>query len=469
MKFRRSPFIPALAVSVALLTVLLASPLPAAASSPGAGASVATWAYGAVRTVDFHGTTDLGLWTYQGTATWGFAVVVNETNLSNSNYQLNVTRTMGVLLNVTYCDPNCASPVAQVNLSHHAWETVNSTANLTTAGSVTEPNGTVPALALNSSQFSVSGKLRESANYVLRGVLERSKILDVNVSAQGGVAFTPALGLLPTDLVPGSSWYSNSSFVGHGNYSWAIYLHGSALLVPYTYRDSGGGMVNRSGFVNLSGSDGNPSVTLAGGHYSQVNYTLTGPFVLREGFILVPAGADLFGGSQPWASNESGNATITTPTVDVADHGFVGGHLGFVASGTWWRSSSSNFATDEPLGPGIPAASTAPAADSGGSEFVQGVPESAQQAHASQACLATGLGCPLAGSPRGVWGAVLVVGSVVVVVSLLAAVVATRRRLPPPPYPNASLYPPGQASVAPLRAGPRRLARPRNPPRRTTR
>ncbi len=464
MKSRRFPTIPALAVSAALLTVLLASPLPAAASSPAAAASAATWAYGAVKTVDFHGTTDLGLWTYQGSATWGFAVVVNETNLSGSNYQLNVTRTMGVLLDVTYCEPNCANPVAQVNLSHHAWESVNATVNLTTAGSVQEPNGSVPALALNSSQFSVTGRLRESASYVLRGVLERSKLLDVNVTAQGGVVFSPALGLLPTDLTPGATWYSNSTFAGHGNYSWAIYLHGSVLLVPYTYTDSGSGMVNRSGTVNLSGSDGNPSVTLAGGRYSQVNYTLTGPFALREGFVLVPAGANLFGGSQPWAANESGNATISSPTVDVADHGFVGGHLGFVASGTWWSSSSSNIALDDTTGPGMPAASATPAADSGGSEFVQGVPESAQQAHASQACLATGVGCPLASSPRGPWGAVLVIGAGVVVVGLLVAVVATRRRIPPPAYPNAALYPPGQTSTVPPRAGPPTARPPAKPP-----
>ncbi|HLN51605.1 MAG TPA: hypothetical protein VK455_06080 [Thermoplasmata archaeon] len=458
MNARPSLVVPAEAVALVLLMVFVSSAAPAEAGAVGpAATSAQTWAYGAIRTVSFHGSSDG--WTYAVSATFGFSVVVTETNLSGSNYALNVSRTMGAFFNVTYS--RALSP-AVAHLHDHLWETVNATSNLTTVGTVTEPSGPAAAIALTGSQLTVSGGLREAADYSALGVLKLSRALDVNVSASANLSFSPALGLVPLSLTPGTTWNSTSAFTGAGSYAWAVYER--SLLLNETYHNSGSGTVNHSGSVTLAGSFTGANVTLQGRPYSEVNYTLTGPFALREGFILIPSSANLFGSStQPWSTNESGFTNATSPTVDVADHGFAGGHLGFVASGAWFHSSSDNVAaalSGGPSLPGVPAIAPA-ATDSGSSAFVQGTPESAGQAQSGAACLVTESGCPGGATPRGLLGLLVVTAAVVGTAALIGmAVVARRRQVPPPKYPNASLYPPGQTSSAPLR--------PATPPSRAT-
>ncbi len=449
MNARPSLVVPAAAVALVLLMVFVSSAAPAEAGSAGPAASTAqTWAYGAIKTVAFHGIS--GLWTYQVSATFGFSVVITETNVSGTMYVLNVSRTMGAFFNVTY---SRAIPSAVVHLHDHLWETVNATSNLTTAGSVTEPGGPTAAIALTGSQVAVSGGVREAADYSALGLLVLSRTLDVNVSAAANLNFSPALGLVPLALTPGTTWNSTSDFTASGSYAWGVYER--SLLLNETYRTAGTGAVNHSGSVTLAGTYTGANVTLQGHPYSEINYTLTGPFALREGFILIPSSANLFGSSaQPWSTNESGFTNATSPTVDVADHGFAGGHLGFVASGAWFHTSSSNVATalsGGPALPGIPAA-TPVATDSGSSAFVQGTPESAAQAHSGAACLVTETGCPTGAVPRGLLGVIVVTAGVVATAALIGmAVVARRRQVPLPKYPNASLYPPGQTSSGPLR------------------
>ncbi len=470
MTSRRSSVIVAVGVSLGLLTVFVAGSVPVYAQAPATGSPTnLTWAYGAVRTVDFAGSGGSGAtaYTFSGSATWGFAVILNETNLSNTNYSLGVTRAMGVLLDVQYCRPDCSHPTASLTVSHHAWEVENVTANLTTGGTVNETGGAVPALALTSSQLELTAAIRESADYELAGVLNASKSLDVNLTGDENLSFSPSLGLLPLDLGPDSSWYSVSTYSSEGSYAWAIAEREAYLGMIVPYARSGSGSLARSGSINLSGSDANPTVALGGGSYAQVNYTEVGPFVLREGFVLIPTSINVFGAGQPWSSNESGNTTITVPTADVADRGFVGGHLGFVASGTWWRSTPLDFSSGglvPSLGPALAGFAPAPAASPGGAEFVQGEPESPTQAGSNQACLATGTGCPPAAAPRGPLGLLVVTILGAGLVAVLVAALVTRRRLPPPAYPNASLYPPGQSSSAPPRAGPAARPPPARPP-----
>jgi hypothetical protein len=470
MTSRRASVIVTVAVSLGLLTVFVTGSLPASAQEAASSSTSPTWAYGAVKTADFSGSggTVLDGYTYSGSATWGFAVIVNETNLSDSNYSLAVTRTMGVLLDVKYCRPDCSHPTATLTVTHHAWEEENVTSTLTIDGSVNESGGAVPALALTSSQVQLTGQIRESADYTLAGVLNASKSLDVNLTADDSLSFSPSLGLLPLALAPGATWYSESTYTSDGNYAWAIYDQVAYMGMIAPYARTGGGPLSGSGSINLSGSDTNPTVSLGGSSYAQVNYTEVGPFVLREGFVLIPESVDLFGSGQPWSANETGNTTITFPTADVSDRGFADGHLGFVASGMWWDSLALDFSSGglitPPLTPALSGFAPAPAASPGGAEFVQGEPESPSQAGGNQACLTSGSGCPPAASPRGPLGRLIVPILGVGVVAVLVAALVTRRRLPPPAYPNASLYPPGQASSPIPRAGSIPSRPPEKPP-----
>ena len=470
---RRSPrpgvVVTAVSVAVSFLTVCVPGAVSAHGAVPAAsGSGNATWAYGTVRTASSSG--QGGDYAYVATSTAGFAVVLNETPTAPGSYNLDVQRTMGLVLSVEYCRPNCHDPLETAKVGFHAWESLNANLGLTTA-TVTVNGSLLPAVGLSTSNLTASAGLQLTSSVHLDGSLYSSRNATGLLSTTTSTTFFPVLGLVPSDvtndiagtLTNGEQWNSSSNYSESGSATWSL----SDLRtgpVPANVSRSGEFTLNASGPIALSGVDPGTTVTLGGATFGVLNLTVTkGPFALREGFLLVPEGANLFGTAAPgWLSsntNDTGSASVSQANFDVARGDLYGSaHVGFEASGMWWTSATDNPATEATSVPGfLPAASDKPAGGSNAT-YLQGAPESVGQATSDQNCLATALSCPGAGTPRGPLGLLLIAGASAVVVILLAVLVAERRRVPPPKYPNASLYPPG--------ASPGTAAPPRRPPTR---
>jgi len=437
--------------------VALVCAVPAAAASPTSdltpGATFTVWAYGAVRTVDFSGVGASG-WAYQGSATYGYTVILNQTNLTAEDFELSVNRTMGAILSVEYCTPTCKSPVHTADIYYHAWESVDAWANFTVAGTVYESGSPAAAIALNNSHLQVTGNLTDSAHGPLR-----SSYLSAAVTSTANVQFATPLGLIPLDLASGSSWNDSAAFTASGAFSATYsYFHTGPLLNVSVPRSTIGGSVAASGNVSVIGSSGG-TVSWGGVSYQTLSLEVIGPFSVREGFILVPTQVDLFGsGSSVPLTNASGEASAQMTAVDALP--FAHGHFG-VAGSQWLYVASALNPSVTDLTPATPAAGVdqiASGADQVASTSVQGVPMSVGQAQGDSDCLVTGTSCGAAPAAHSLLAAVGIGVGVVVVAALLGLVLITRRRqLPPPAYPNARLYPPGgsgPAGRAPRAAGP---------------
>ena len=463
---RRSPrpgvVVTAVSVAVSFLTVCVPGVGSAHSTTPAAsGSGNASWAYGTVSTRSSSG--QGGAYAYVTTATAGFAVVLNETTPAPGNYALEVHRTMGLVLSVEYCRPSCRAPAETATVGYHAWETLDAGLALTTDANVTVNGSSVRALGLASSDLTASAGLQLTSQVHLDGSLYSSRNLTALLNTSTASTFSPALGLLPTSVTNGEVWNSSSSFVETGLASWSVSDVRTGPLAGSVSRSGGFGL-NASGLIALQGDNPGTTVRLAGVTFGVLNLTVAaGPFALREGFLLVPEGANLFGSGLPgWLSsntNDTGSASVSQANIDV-DRGSLtaSGHLGFEASGMWWESATDNPATEATSVPGFVPAADAEPASGANATYLQGSPESVGQATSNQKCLATALGCPTVGSPRGPLGLLLLAGASAVVVVLLAVLIAERRRLPPPKYPNATLYPPGAATgnAAPPRRPPTR-------------
>ncbi|MGA8542022.1 MAG: hypothetical protein WB947_00540 [Thermoplasmata archaeon] len=445
--------LPRLSVIVAIASAFLVAlvlPLGIAAASttdltPGPAYTV--WAYGVVKTVDFSGTLGKG-YGYEGSATYGYSVVLTQTNLSSTNFELQVNRTMGALLSVTYCYPNCKNPSATGTIFHHAWESDDVWANFTTNGTVLDDGRLVPAIALLNSHTMVNGSLLDTAQGAVR-----MAYLSANVSANANVVFATPLGLLPDNLTAPMNWNSSAAFTASGGYSLEYGYrytgpHLKEVIGPVTQAAD----VNRSGDVTVLGStQAGPGGTVSFGGVSFLNVSLNveGPFVAREGFILVPEPIDLFGSSTagPVSGNESGGASAQMTSLYVQPG--VTSHLG-IGGSEWVYAASAVNPTDVSVSSASGSLDqVSSGADSLASTPVQGTPIPVDQAQGDGGCLVTGASCPSAASPRALLPGFTLGVVLVVIVAVLAVVVLTeRRRMPPPTYPNAKLYPPGDPTTA---------------------
>jgi hypothetical protein len=454
-------------VLAALMVLSLPAGIASAAAAPAATAPQTIWAYGAVQTVDFHGTSSSG-WEYSGNATYGYSVILNQTNTTASSFELTVNRTMGALFQVHYCYPNCNAPKFFGNISDHIYETDAAAANFTTAGVVYENGASVAAIALNNSQSHLRANLTETSSSYVPGLIglpvARSHYLGVNVHAASSVDLTPGLGLLPISLTSAQSWNSSAAFRAQAAVTYAYYESSVGPLRSVQVGPVAGNFsVPSSGNVSLFGSySPADTATLGGISYSEVALKVVGPFSVREGFILLPSSADLFGGGsgQPWGT-QNGSASATMSYLDARLT--VGGHLGIGASQWVYDSSTLGPSTTlaSPGGPSKLSTFAQSATDAAPTTTIQGEPESVAGAQGQQSCLLSGAGCPANSSPgttslHGIVG-LLAVGVVVIVVVSVIVLVTERRRMPPPAYPNAGLYPPGNTGAAPRPA-------PTNPP-----
>jgi hypothetical protein len=438
--------------TVGLIGALLLPAVGAATASP-VPTSNSTWAYGGERWVNVTGATGNGNATYSARAFLGVQVLLTQTNTSATTFEVTANRTMVADLFVTYCRPNCPKSAGSADLTIRAWEVANATANFTTAGTVTGSSGPVAAIALLNSSVRVAANVTETetANYTgLLGSHSASKTLTVHASARATVQFTPALGLIPENLSATPHWTSNSTFAASG--------HG-AFGYHYSYATFGGATgsggnssavaVNATGNVTLQGTDLGPVVLQGGLATTAVRLLVSGPFSVREGFIVLPGGADLFTGSGSWLGQSSGAQSAGTAALDYGSS--ARGHAPIDASATGYTGSST-----EPDTASLVAAS--PTADNAGATTLQAEPETVGQASSQANCYLSSTCIGGGGTPgphAGLGGLVVltvaVVGLTVVVVGLVVA------RQPPrkdPPAPNANLYPPGAAAAAPPSARP---------------
>ncbi|MCI4355672.1 MAG: hypothetical protein L3K18_00810 [Thermoplasmata archaeon] len=434
--------------------LLGAAPTSSAGVSP-ALASNQTWAYGGSNWANISGSTNStnGSGTYSIHAFFGVQVVLTETNTSATTFELTANRTMLGAVYASYCRPNCASPIATGNLTLRAWEASLASANFTTTATVVGPHGPVPALAISNSSGRSSAVLTERATIrILSSPASHTATWNLSVQshAEANIAFSPALGLVPNNLSATPNWSASSAFTGKGSWSAGFsFTHVPFVGSPVSASRSGNGSVAGSGNVTLLGADIGPVVLRGGISTTAIRLAVIGPFAVREGFILVPTGADLFGGSGDWQSDSVGGATAGTDAVDFAAAG--GPHPTILASSTRYDASSTSTANQ-----GILMAGPTPMANPAegtGTQSVQAQPETAAQANVAAGCLLSGTCAgPSTHSPGRFPAGGLIVLTVAVVGLTVAVVGLVVARQPPrkePPTPYASLYPPGTTGPAP--------------------
>ncbi len=472
MRSHTTPKVIATAVTVAVSFLTVGVPgvagaHPSAAVADDAGSVL--WAYGGLRSIAPHGQ---GLtYGWSASATFGFAVVLSQASGSDGSYGVTANRTMGLILSAEFCRPSCAHPLAYAQVYYHAWESEHAALVLNSTASVTVGGDAVPAVGLHSSNITVNVGIVASTTLYAAGVNVGSRSLNVSVAGDSASVFGPSLGLLPLTLSPGESWSSASGFTEAGSAAWRIVQdgRGALALAPGVHNRSGRISFNStSGSVGLTGEFAGTTVTLGGTTFDAVNLTVSGPYRLREGFLLIPSGSDLFSGTAPaWLSSNSttpaGSAAVSQASVDVTPSVIGSPHLGFAASELLWSAGAANPEAAALLLPSAGATpgftpSVTPAPSAANSTSVQGRPESVADATTDQSCLAQGAGCPTAGPRHGLLGLFVVAGGAAVVAVLVAVVVAERRRMPPAAYPNAALYPPGAPAGNAAAASGRRTA-----------
>jgi hypothetical protein len=453
MKVRLSASTTIVAVLTALLMVFVLPAGIAAGSGPSLspGPSYTVWAYGAVRTVDFSGSSTQG-YSYHGNATYGYTVILNQTNTSSQTFELSVNRTMSAALSVEYCYLNCRNPALSGTVSHRAWESDDAWANFTTNGTVSENGQNAFAIALLNSHSMIAGNLTD----VAKGPM-RTSYLSATVASSTNVNFAIPLGLLPNNLAAPIAWSSTRAFTASGSYA-VGYLYASSgprlstQVGPVTFH----GSVSHAGNLTVSGSTTNsPSGTVdfGGVPYLNVSLNVQGPFDAREGFILVPEEVDLFGSgnANAWSGNETGGTSVQMTSLYVQRQ--AGDHLGIDGSEWFYAASALNPSATDLAPNGMGATQIASGSDDVGSTPVQGVPIEVSQARGYDGCLVSGAGCPTS-TPRSLLGVIsLGVLVAVVAVAIASVLVVERRRIPPPSYPNAKLYPPGSDANPPTAPG----------------
>jgi hypothetical protein len=436
-------------VAVLLLPAASATPVGLAPSAASATTSVQEWGYGGSRWANTSGLTVNGS-LYDIHAFLGVQVVVREVNTSATTFELTANRTMVLDYFALYCRPSCGTSTSTTaNISVRMWEVAHVADNFSTAGTVVGPSGPVPAIALLNSSVSDAENLTAVGSVVIPihngGTLQGSTDLTVHSHAAASVVLTPGLGIVPENLSATSSWTSASAFAAQGDWSWGLdYSHVPLLGAAVHTAANDSGAVAQSGNLTLSGTDLG-SISLRGGlTASAVRISIAGPFAFRDGLVLVPTSADLFGASGTLQQRSPAGQSASTSAVDFAAGG--GSRLLLRASETTFAGTSAEPEDTDALQT-MDAQSNTSASGS-----VQAEPETAATANTQSICMLSGT-CtttPPGGpqSPARLGGAlvlaVAVVGLTVIVVGLVVA------RQPPrkdPPSPNAKLYPPG--TVAP--------------------
>jgi hypothetical protein len=406
-------------LAVAGIAVLLAVAVaPAAmgtanAASPAPTTASSQWAYGGQSNAT-------GTYTSNGNSiTWsaslGWTVIFTATNTSNTTVELEEQRTVGIDFTTTF-----SSPTVTATYTYHGTESDVAFVNLTDAATVYANGSAVPAIGIVNEAISVQAAVDQSIHASVAGH-SKSGWLNVSGTAQGSVAFTPSLGIVPLNLSGIQTW--NSSATASPAVSWNI---------DYVWNDQGWNGTTRSGNgtvagnwtgmgpVNLTGF----KVTAAHGFLDHKPRTaivliVQGPVDAYDGYLLVPHNFDLFGGaSHGYDAYSLGSASVASgqgETLYVSNS--PRGPMTSDADTSFGGTPSADSALGQPMSGSAPAASSP-----GPNAAVQGQPMTVPAAQAESVCLTTGCSGTTAASTGSLLGIALIALAVIAVVGTVGVV-----------------------------------------------
>jgi hypothetical protein len=366
---------------------------------------------------------------YQIHAYLAFSVVLTQTNTTNQTFTLEAVRTVDLSFFAQGCAPSCGQPVREINVSLMGSERDRLFGNFTLGGNVTENGTPVPALAILNAQADLSANLTEASHWTLsrRGPASNGSVaLSAQRTAQGSLTFTPALGLVPLNVTPDTSWSSTSQYASQGSDSvacqWSVVLG--------THANAGNCSASRqlssNGTVGLNGEErGATDVVFGDEHARALSLEVEGLQGWRttDGMLFLPGSEEL------WDDGTLGpvSAGFASLSTEQVDFGTGLGHLGIIAS---------SLAYEGILPASVPGGAPGSGAQDGVALpgalpvwTVNGTPESVQEAQCVSSGCAQGtspgpastgaMGLPL--------GMLAVAGGLAVAGALVAGVLVARR------------------------------------------
>ena len=310
----------------------------------------------------------------------GAAVIFTQTN-NSPVYYLTIQKALYVYASAQAtltCTSGCGSAPAQtsatVNGTFVAWYSGYGFANVTTASTVNVNGSAVPAIGLLDASASESANATGTAS-ISGGIYSGPNIYaSAQVNAQAAATFSPALGLVPTQVNPGLIWNSSSSYTASaaGTYGYHYYIpcmyqstiNANCTTNAATFSTSVAASVPSAASVALQGQDwGSYQVSDAYGTqtFQVITLSFTGALGTTDGVFLVPssiggaisaispvghalhAGTGLAMVSSPMAAAPGGSLYYSTS----------GGHVGFSGSsiGSSLYSSASAPSNAVPMDP----------------------------------------------------------------------------------------------------------------------
>src|SRR5579859_1627652 len=247
----------ALSVSIVVVAAALLLSPPASATTAPATEGVQQWAYGAHTNLSSTWTNGSGTYTMSGF--FGWDVLLAQTNTSPTSFQVTANRAMALDFALSFCKSPCTSASAVANATYRAWETENGSANFTTVGTVYADGVAEPALALLNESDVIRGGISEGWAATLHLLLTQrgvSGAFALSAQAHLSVAFSPALGLVPSPVATGDVWNSSSVYTAAG--AWSAATHYARTPWNQTYlsgSQSLNGSASGTGVVSLAGTD----------------------------------------------------------------------------------------------------------------------------------------------------------------------------------------------------------------------
>jgi hypothetical protein len=472
---RTLPVLATVIVVAATLSMLLfasafAAPFAGPAASSGAATALAPasnpavqqWAYGGTKTISgditVTGSSGNGF-QLQYHAFYGWTVVFTQTNNStNTGFQIEAQRTAGAELYVNLCTPNCTAPSWTGNYTASASEAATAFGNFTREGTVYVAGVATSALGFLNGSGATQDALHSKLTVTGPAGHSEAWYFNVTGSARAQVYFDPELGLIPYSLSAGEHWNSTASFNLTGSYALSWQYVGPHARASGTPSSS----FSANGTVDLLGAY-SQDLSLKNGEHTHILFlSLSGPFDVFDGVIILPHMGNVFSGD-PTALGGQGLGFAPVASTSAVDYDSSSHHLGIAAAATTFVPGVSGS---------VPSMALSPMASSTSGGDIQAQPMTVPAAQSCASSLLSGGTCAAVGnwwtSPglfhaTGFEVVVLAVG-VVALVAVLAVAVGRRPRTPPPVRgPNTSArVPPGAGGqlAPPPRAPPQQPSDP---------
>ncbi|MCI4360042.1 MAG: hypothetical protein L3J95_06505 [Thermoplasmata archaeon] len=325
------------ALLLAVIVVPAASAAPAALR-PASGSSSQSWAYGGQ---EWQNTTIISssyLW-HQSTF-YGWQVVQTQKNTSSTVTQVSGVDTSAENYYFQYCVPNCSAPATTENESYQYWSVSNVFANLTSQAAVFESGKSVKAFGI----LNASSGVRENVSETYSGVLNHAPWYAGSYyygwNSETGIAFKPALGLVPWNASKNQTWNSTSAYSASGGWLETYLYYSNESSASSIERANLSGANSNRGNESVSGRD-TGNVTLSSGAKAQgIDLAFSGPYNVSNGLFIVPASAQVFGGATAnWSVQVKTAASAFTVELDMVST--AGGARAVVSSATTWSLSTT--------------------------------------------------------------------------------------------------------------------------------